>query len=75
MSYYLIHCWGDKGVHTFSKDISQKVNIMSRLEFKLTYFEAAVQYFNHYTMGTHHHLLLGKKMFVTQFIFAEIFVG
>ena len=30
-------------VYTFPKDISMKVNIIARLEFELTYFEAADQ--------------------------------
>ena len=36
-------------VHAFPKVISLKVNIIMGLEFELTYFEAAVQYYNHYT--------------------------
>ena len=27
-----------KGVHTFHKGISQKVNVIARLEFKLAYY-------------------------------------
>ena len=42
----------NKGVHTFPKSISPKVNIRVQLEFKLTYFKAIVQHFSHYTMGT-----------------------
>ena len=33
---------GDKGVHTFPKGISPKVNIIVWLEFELFYFEATV---------------------------------
>ena len=33
---------GNKGVHTFPKGISPKVNVIARLEFELAYFEAAV---------------------------------
>ena len=39
-------------VHTFSKCICLKVNIIAWLEFELAYFEAAVQHFNHCTMWT-----------------------
>ena len=28
--------WGNKGVHTFSKGISPKVNVIAWLEFELT---------------------------------------
>ena len=34
--YYLIHSWGDKGVHPFPKDFSLKVNVIAWLEFELT---------------------------------------
>ena len=41
--YFLTHSWEDKGVHIFPKDISKKkMNVIARLEFELTYFEAAV---------------------------------
>ena len=36
---------GDKCVPTFPK--GPKVNVIVWLEFKLAYFEAPVQYFNH----------------------------
>ena len=36
-------------VQTFSKDISSKGNIILRLKLELTYFEATVKLFNHYT--------------------------
>ena len=38
----------DKGVHTFPKGISSKVNVTMRLEFELIYFGVAVQHFSHY---------------------------
>ena len=44
---------GDKGVHTFPKDISWKVNVIAQLEFELAYYNSTVQQFNHYTAGTH----------------------
>ena len=44
----------DKWVHAFPKGISLKVNVIELLEIELTYFEAAVQHFNHYTMGAPH---------------------
>ena len=43
---------GDKGVHTFLKGISPKVNVIAQLEFELCYFEVSVQYFNHYATET-----------------------
>ena len=39
----------DKRVHTFPKSIRPKVNVIAQLEFELTYFEATVQLFSHYT--------------------------
>ena len=41
----------DKGLHSFSKGISLKDRI-TPLEFELTYFDAAVQFFSHNTMET-----------------------
>ena len=35
-------------LHTYFKGISSKVNL--QLEFEFTYYEAAVQPFNHYAM-------------------------
>ena len=32
----LTHSWEDKGVHTFHKGISQKVNVIARPEFELS---------------------------------------
>ena len=37
-------------VHTFSKGISPKVNVIARLEFELAYFETAIQHLSHYTI-------------------------
>ena len=42
--YYLTNNQGDKGVHTFPKGISSKVNVIARLVFELGYFEVAVQH-------------------------------
>ena len=42
----------DKKVHSFLKGIRPKVNVIGSLEFKLAYFEVAVQYFSHYATGT-----------------------
>ena len=50
--YYLTHSWGDKGVHTFSKGICPKVNVIDRLEFELAFSDSAVHRFNHYTTRT-----------------------
>ena len=49
---------GDKGVHTFLKIISSKVNIITHLEFKLNIYDVTVQYINHYTTGIPSHYLL-----------------
>ena len=38
-----------RGIHTFPKSICPKVNVRAQLEFELAYFEAAIQYFSHYT--------------------------
>ena len=48
----LTHSWEDKGVHTFSKGICPKVNVIARLEFELVYFDFAVHRFNHSTTTT-----------------------
>ena len=49
---YLIHCWGDKGVHTFSKGISLNVGIILLQAFELASSDVAVQqHFCHYTTG------------------------
>ena len=40
------------GVHTFSKGISLKVNLITQLEFEPTYFVAAVVNLSNYTTGT-----------------------
>ena len=39
----------DKKTQNFPKGISQKVNVIARLEIELVYFEAAVQDFGHNT--------------------------
>ena len=46
---FLKNSWYDKGVHTFSKGICPKVNVIARLEFELAYNDFAVHCFNHYT--------------------------
>ena len=43
---------GDKEIHTFLKGIRLKVNLIVWLEFELAYFEAAIQQFIHYAVGT-----------------------
>ena len=50
--YYLTHSWEDKGVHTFPKGICPKVNVITRLEYELAYYESAVHCFNHFTTRT-----------------------
>ena len=41
--YYLTHRWENKGVHTFTKGICPKMNVIARLEFELAYYDSAVQ--------------------------------
>ena len=43
----------NKGLNIFAEIISPKVNVIVWLEFKLNYFEAAVQHFRRYATGTH----------------------
>ena len=52
--YYLTHSrgGGDKRIHTFSKGIRLKVNVIAILEFELSYFKVTVQHFSHYATGT-----------------------
>ena len=38
---------GDKGVHAFPKNISQKVNKRAQLEFELIYYDVVVQHLSH----------------------------
>ena len=59
--YYLTHSWEDKGVHTFSKGICPKVNIIARLENELAYYDSAVHRFNHYTTRTPPRKLVRKE--------------
>ena len=39
----------DNGVHTFPKDISPKVNVITWLEYELVYYDIAVQHVSRYT--------------------------
>ena len=50
--HYLTHSWEDKGVHTFAKGICPKVNVKTRLEYELAYYDSAVHRFNNYTTRT-----------------------
>ena len=43
---YLTHSWEDKGVPTFPKGICLKVNVITRLECELAYYESADQAFS-----------------------------
>ena len=48
------HSWDVKGVHTFSKGICPKENVIARLEFELAYYDFAIKLFNEdtpYTIG------------------------
>ena len=49
---YLTHSWEDKGVHGLHKGICLKVNVITRLEYELAYYDSAVHRFNHYTTKT-----------------------
>ena len=44
-------CQEDKGVHSFPKDTSPKVNVIAQLEFELAYYNVAVQHVSHYATG------------------------
>ena len=46
----------NKGIHIFLRGISPKVNVIMRREFKLAYFEAVVQHFNHKATETSSYL-------------------
>ena len=48
----LFYNWEEKGVHTFPKGIFPKVNVISRLEYELAYYDSAVHRFNYYTTRT-----------------------
>ena len=55
--YNLAHFWcgGEaKGIHTFTRGISPKVNVMAWQGFELAYFEVAVQRFSHFVTGSPH---------------------
>ena len=43
---------GDKCVHTYPKDISSKINVIVRLEFKLAYCNVTVSHVSHYDTET-----------------------
>ena len=49
---------GVKRIHTVPRSIIPKVTLKARLEFKLAYYDVAVQHFNHYTAG--HTSVLGS---------------
>ena len=49
---YLTYSWKNKGVHSFTKGICPKVNVIVRLEFELAYYDSVVLHFNHYTTRT-----------------------
>ena len=52
--YYLTQSWkvGDKGIYTFPKGVSLRVNMIAWLEFEFAYFEAAVRHFDFYATPT-----------------------
>ena len=52
MIYHLAPSLDDKRVDNFRKSIGPKVYVISRLEFELACFQAAVQIVSHYAMGT-----------------------
>ena len=44
-------------LHSFPKDINQKVNVIARLEFKVTHSEAVIQHFNQFITGIPPHII------------------
>ena len=44
---------GNKGLHTFPKGISPKMNVIARLEFEFASYNVTVQHVNYYTVGTY----------------------
>ena len=49
LRYYSTHNKGNKGVYTFPKGISPKVNVIARPDFEFTYYNVTVQNVNAYT--------------------------
>ena len=47
-----LYLGGDQRVHTFPQGINPKVNVIVRLEFKLTHFETAVRHIKLYATET-----------------------
>ena len=67
---YLTHSWEDKGVHTFSKGICPKANVIAWLEFELVYYDSAVHRFNLLRSQIHEYGHVrngwnGHRMFIT----------
>ena len=56
---------GDNGVLILPKGISSKVNVITRLEFELVYFEAGVQHVSHYATGSSTVLILLKDLILS----------
>ena len=50
--YYLTNSWGNKCVHTFSKNNSPTMNTIAQLEFEHAYYNLTVQHISHYITGT-----------------------
>ena len=50
--YYLTHSWVDESIHTFSKDITLKVNIIAQQEFELLHYYITVYHMIHYATWT-----------------------
>ena len=42
----------NKGLHTFTKSICSKVNVIARLEFELAFYNITIRYVNHFTTRT-----------------------
>ena len=47
-----------KRVHTFSK-VSQKLNVVVQLDFKLAYYDVVVQLVSHYATETRSQIVVG----------------
>ena len=64
-----IGAWESKGLHNFPKSICLKVNLISRLEFELAYYDSTDQRLNHYATRTLHL----KYFYLIQIICTELY--
>ena len=71
---YLTHSWEDKGIHTFSKGIYPKVNVIAWLEFELAYYDSTVQPFHHYTMRNPPYIYISAHAYAHTYIYIYIYI-